>query len=231
MPNITGVVQLALPPAESREIPENRTVRSLAIPALFVVTLLLGYLGWILPSVGGSVIVPTGIVFGIGLCAVVIGCILAAYRPQWKLFAIGAIVGTILASVWTFQFSLAMQVEFSRATTQANAALSALEHSPSDHHGTVPLSRCTLHSTGSVGPMPAPYLECPIFTPEGHIVTFKRLGNQPGALVYVQDLGFSVNAFPDQCVRPLIGGWSMTTDPQTDTGSTCPIGYQDSGGG
>ena len=51
-----------------------RLPRTLVAAILALVTLLLGHLGWVLPSPGGSLIVPTLIVFGVG-CSLVI-----AYR-------------------------------------------------------------------------------------------------------------------------------------------------------
>ena len=181
------------------------------IAAIALVPLFLGYLGWILPSVGGSVVIPTLIVFGIGLLIVIIGCAVAVDRPQWKPFAVGAVIATILASIWTFQFSLALQIQFSNATAQATAAL---QRSSSSRDG---IPACTVHASGSLGPLSAPYRECV----SGQMVTFNPVGNLAAGLIYADN---GLVALPDACVRPLMGGWTMFT--ALSDGTACPNGYK-----
>lgn len=193
--------------------------------------LFLGYLGWTLPDVGGSVIVPTLIVFAIGAILTIAGSALVRLLDLLRVLAISSLVITVLATIWTFQFSLAMRLQFSNATAQAIAVLNSAEHSSSNLHGTVPVQPCTVHASGSIGPLPAPYRECVTYTTEGHSVRFTRVGSESGGLAYIVDLGRNVDAFPDECVRPLIGHWSMVTVPKSDGSSLCPIGYKDSGGG
>jgi hypothetical protein len=174
--------------------------------------LLLGYLGWILPKVDGSVVIPALIVFGIGLLIVSIGCAVAEDLPRWKPFAMGAVIATILASIWTFQFSLALQIQFSNATAQATAAL---QRSSSSQDG---LPECTVHASGSIGPLSAPYREC---VSGQMVVTFNQVGNRTAGLIYG-----SANV-QDGCVGPLMGGWSMFT-LSAEVG--CPSGYKFIGG-
>jgi hypothetical protein len=218
-------------PAKMTTPSRRRRDLLLVLATVILVVLIEGSVGWVLPSVGGSVLVPALIVFGIGASITLVASVMTRRQPMWKTLAMVTSAVTTVTSIWTFQFSLPAQVEFSNASAQAVAALSDAQRSPLDHHGTVPYQPCSLHATGSVGPLPAPYRECVTYTPEGHSVRFNRVAPQSGGLAYVVDTGRDVDAFPDQCVRPLIGHWSMVTAPESDSSPLCPIGYEDSGGG
>jgi hypothetical protein len=133
--------------------------------------------------------------------------------------------------LWTFEFDLPITIEWSNATAQAQDALSLVQRSPRNDHGTVPPHPCVVHTAGSVGPLSAPYRECTIWTPIGHLVEFiaSGLGAQ-GGLVYTDRPSAS---FEDECARHLIGRWWMfapSTDSNGDPGS-CYIGYTFAGGG
>jgi hypothetical protein len=121
----------------------------------------LGFLGWILPTAGGSLVVPALIVFGVG-CAV--GVVLWMLSGPWtSLVCVTAI--TVAAAVWTFTFSLpAAMVMDSSATAQAQAALAQIASSPRDGYG-IPLHPCVAEDVGSVGPIRAPYSRCAVSTP------------------------------------------------------------------
>lgn len=198
--------------------------------AVIVAALVLGYLGWILPVPGGSLVVPALIVLGIGAGVGLVGWVAASFRPlqscRWT-FAVGVGVVAVLASVWTFAFSLPASLTWdSDATAQARAALASLQPSALAHGGVAPLQPCTLHANGSIGPLDAPYLECAIWTPEGHFVTFRASGSGPARGIGFTDAG--ARTFPDACTRHLFGEWWMFTesaDTDGDPGS-CPIGYQ-----
>jgi hypothetical protein len=145
------------------------------------------------------------IVFGIGLFIVIIGTAVAMDRPRWRPFAISAVITTILVSIWTFQFSIAMQIQFSNATAQATAAISSSRGVPA----------CSMHVRGSVGPLSAPYRECA----SGQTVTFTRAGTtQGGGLVYASN---GLTGLQDACVFPLVNGWTMFAANVT----SCPQGY------
>jgi hypothetical protein len=199
--------------------------------AIVLVALGLGYLGWVLPSVGGSLLSPALSVFGVGFASAVAGGLflwrMEAARRLPKVFLIGTGVVAVLAAIWTFQLSLPLAVWTSNASEQAEAALSQLEHSPLDHQGVVPPSSCVEQTAGGVGPLSAPYRECAIWTPQGHFVTFTGK--------HSEGLGFTnagAATFPGKCVHHLVGQWWMFTggsDPGWATG--CPIGYQFEGGG
>jgi hypothetical protein len=214
-------------PTESDAVSSSRP-DVLATVAVIVVALVLGYLGWILPIPGGSLVVPALIVLGVGAGVALVGWVAASFRPlqRWRwIFAVGAGVVAVLASLWTFAFSLPASLAWdSNATAQAEAALASLRVSA--HGGVAPLQPCTLHGSGSVGPLDAPYVECAIWTPEGHFVTFRASGSEPARGIGFTDAG--ARTFPDECTRHLFGEWWMFTgsaDTDGDPG-TCPIGYQ-----
>ena len=192
-----------------------------AIVALVAIGL--AYLGWVLPSPGGSLVVPTSVVLGIG-CAAGIACWIITGR--WATTA--AVLGvTVLAAVWTFSFSLPARIAWdSNATSQAQTALQHLASSPRNPYG-VPLRPCSTMGTGSVGPIDAPYRECAVSTPEGHFVIFTAAELTGRGLGYT-DIGAAT--FPDECSRHLTGEWWMFTRESSGTGG-CPIGYQFHGGG
>ncbi len=188
-----------------------------------LVAIVLGYLGWVLPSPGGSLVIPTLIVFGIGCVAGIACWIITGSRAT----AVAILGVTVLASVWTFSFSLPASVIWgSNATSQAHTALQQLASSPRNQYG-VPLRPCSTRTTGSVGPIGAPYRQCAVSTPEGHFVIFTAAGRTGRGLGYT-DIGAAT--FPDQCSRHLTGEWWMFTEDSSGTGG-CPIGYQFHGGG
>ena len=125
------MVQLEASATQDRSL----SLRRPQMTATFAVMLLgaiLFYLGWVLPSIGGSVIVPTTVVFGVGVAAALVGALVARTRPRrWALylFPLGAVLVSILGAIWTFQFSLPTSIQFSNATTRAELALSQLKTS------------------------------------------------------------------------------------------------------
>jgi hypothetical protein len=203
---------------------------TVAIILVVVVGIFLGYMGWVLPSPGGSLITPTLIVFGTGAAIAIGSWLLASLRPQrrelWA-FAIGIIVLTLTASVWTFQFSLPAHMAWdSTATPRAKAFLFGLNHG--NLNMTVPSQPCTTVTTGSIGPLNAPYRQCPISTAEGHVVTFLKLG-ESGKGISFTDRG--PDTFLDICYRHLVGQWYMFTNGGlTNPSAPCPFGYQFHGG-
>lgn len=224
-------------PASAEEEPQWARGRPLiAILGAIPVGLFLGYLGWILPSVGGSVIVPAMIVFGIGAALVVVCWVVGTFRHRASVmvFALGAATVTVLASLWTFEFSLPAAISFSNATNEAQAALLRLQHGDGVHVGSAHspgvVLPCAVHAAGGVGPLSAPYRECAAWSAEGHFVTFSSTSTQLGGLGYT-DIG--ANTFPDECVRHLTGNWWMYTsaDLSVNDPGACPFGYRFQGGG
>lgn len=185
---------------------------------LSLTAILLGALGWILPTAGDSLAVPTLIVFAIG-CA--IGVTFWFVSGTWASVVCVAAI-TAAASVWTFAFSLptAMVLD-SSATSQAQAALVQLASSPRGRYG-MPLHPCITEGVGSVGPINAPYSRCAVSTPEGHFVTFAAVGHD-GGIGYTDRFRAT---FLDECTRHLTGRWWMFTAETKGTAGDCPIGYQ-----
>ncbi len=205
-----------------------------AAVAVVVIGIGLGGVGTVLVTPGHSLAVPTAIVAAVGGGIVLASWVLASFRAgrqaAW-IFALGTAVATALACLWTFEFALPIAIEWSNATAQAQDALTLVQRSPQNVHGTVPPHPCVVHANGSVGPLSAPYRECTIWTPIGHLVEFIASGpGAQGGLVYTDRPSAS---FEDQCARHLIGRWWMfapSTDSNGDPGS-CYIGYTFAGGG
>ena len=140
-------------------------------------------------------------------------------------------VVTVAAAAWTFEFALPSAIEWSNATAEAQLALSQMQHSPLNHKGTVPPHPCVVHLTGSVGPLDAPYTECAIWTPVGHLVRFTAHDpNAQGGLVYTDRPSTS---FADECARHLVGAWWMVAPSTVSNGDpgSCYFGYGFHGGG
>jgi len=191
---------------------------------LVLMALVLGYLGWVLLSPGGSLVAPTLIVFGVGGAMTVALAFFTRSLPV----AVMAVGVAIAASIWTFSFAIPASLSWgSGATAQAEAALSRLRSSAETVKGVFPPHTCAIVESGSVGPIDAPYRECSTFAPEGHFVIFTSVAQAMHGLGYT-DRGAST--FPDECSRQLVGKWWMFT-PDTDELGSCPIGYQFHGGG
>jgi hypothetical protein len=191
--------------------------RALNAVLLFTVTINLGYLGWVLPSVGGSLAIPTLIVLGIG-CAIAVGWWIS-FRDWAVVIAVIAI--TIGASVWTFAFSLPTSLAWdSGATVQVQRAV-ALTNAGPKRNG-IPQQPCTNILTGHIGALGAPYSVC-VDSPS--LVTFTSMTRPFRGYSYT-DQGA---AFPDECSKHLFGKWWMFVADVSGIGD-CPIGYQFHGG-
>ncbi len=200
-----------------------------AAAAGVVIGIVLGYVGWVLPEPGGSVIVPAGVVLGIGVTVTVIGAVVASIvRPRGGLtFVVVMAVVTGLATVWTWALALPAQMAWDGgATAQARAALTGVENGPKVRG--IPRSPCIGVTTGSIGPLAAPYRECAVATFEGHFVTFTVTGSGPARGIGYTDSGAAT--FEDECYRHLTGQWWSFVADGGGIGS-CPIGYRFEGGG
>jgi hypothetical protein len=230
------VVQLTEepPPVQTEHLPDSTPLaRWAAVAAAVVIGIGLGALGTALVTPGQSLVVPTAIVAAVGGGIVLVSWLVASFRSGRQagwILSVGAALVTVLACLWTFEFALPVALEWSAATAQAQEAFSRLQHSPQNVHGTVPPQPCIVHASGSVGPLPAPYEECAVWTPEGHAVTFVATSpSVSGGLVYTD----RPSAFlADQCERHLVGKWWMfapSSDSNGDPGS-CSFGYRFHGG-
>jgi len=202
----------------------------LACIAGVLVGFILGYLGWVLPSPGESLVTPTLIVAGTGLGISVCGA-LFAFLPPHRLEAVtwaGVVLTfTLLASVWTYQFSLPAHVAWdSSSTARAKAILFRLNQG--NLNVTVPPQPCITFTKGSIGPLDAPYRACATSTSEGHFVMFTTGGVRSRGITYT-DLG--AETFLDECFKHLDGSWYMfTSGDLSNPANPCPIGYEFQGG-
>jgi hypothetical protein len=191
----------------------------------------LGVLGMVLLTPGGSLLGPALEVLGVGL-AIAISTGLAIAVPirsrLHRLLPFSFMVGilTVAAATWTFEFSLPASVEWSNATSTAQHIFAVLTHGANPK--VVPAHPCTTVQRGSVGPLRAPYRECPVWTPEGHFIVFSALTATPEQGIAFTNTGAAT--FPDECSRHLIGQWWMFTEENDGLGD-CPIGYTFHGGG
>ena len=234
---IADVVQVTetSPPVPSEHLPgSTSSSRWVAAVTVVVVGFGLGTLGTQLVTPGESLAVPTSIVAAAGGTLALIAWVVASFRAGRQagwIFAVGTALVTVLACLWTFEFALPASIEWSSATAQAHATFSQLQHSPENVHGTVVPPPCTLHTTGSVGPLSAPYKECALWSPVGHELIFTAdPSNAPRGLAYTDRPSVF---FADECVRHLVGMWWMfapSTDSNGDPGS-CFFGYRFHGGG
>jgi hypothetical protein len=220
----------------SREVPRTSGLdaplkgRIGAGSAILSVGLVLGYLGWTLPTPGGSLVVPTLIVAGVGLGVCATATVVAFRIPRRRRVArfVGPLVIlTLVASAWTFAFSLPARMAWdSSATARAKAILFGLNQG--DVTKSVSPQPCTTVTAGSIGPLDAPYRECATSTAEGHLVTFTAVGIRSRGIAYT-DRG--PETFLDQCYKHLDGSWYMFTRGNPSTPATpCPIGYAFHGG-
>jgi hypothetical protein len=209
------------------------SARWVAAGAAVVIGVGLGLLGTVLVAPGQSLVVPTAIVAAVGGGIVLVAWVVASFRARRQagwVFAVGVAVVTVLACVWAFEFALPAAIEWSNATAQAHETFTRLQLSSQNSHGTLPTQPCTVHDSGSIGPLTAPYKECAVWTPEGHALTFVSGGqNTSRGLVYTDRPSAF---FADECERHLIGNWWMfapSTVTNGDPGS-CYYGYQFHGG-
>ena len=215
------VVLADAPPGPAVAGGRRRLPALAAIPVLVAVGL--GWLGWVLPVPGGTLVVPTAVVAAVGT-ALAGACWLGTGSRALGASVVGV---TAVAAVWTFAFALPATLAWDPgATSQARAALARLADGPRARDG-VPLQPCATVAVGRVGPMSAPYRHCAVSSPEGHFVLFTAVGRPLQGLGYT-DIGSAT--FPDECSRHLTGAWWMFTASHGGIGG-CPIGYRFDGGG
>jgi hypothetical protein len=191
-----------------------------------LIGLILGFLGWTLPTYGGSLVVPTVVVFGVGTVVVLVSLASAFWRKPSSLWLFSTIVAifTLLASFWTLAFSLPASVAWDHGATQhAQLVISQLRQRAV--HGVTPLQPCVNVNQGAIGTLRAPYRQCAIYTNQGHFVTFTPADNRTQGLSYT-DVGAAT--FLDACSRHLVGRWWMFVGD--NSGGNCPVGYQFHGG-
>jgi hypothetical protein len=224
---VTVFGHLREPPELSATLHRGRSSASVAGAVL--VGLGLGYLGWALPVPGGSILVPTLVVAGIGSLIACIGAIFALHpnHRSLRVFCFMVVGFTISASVWTYMFAVPASVAWDgNAVPQAQRALARV-NAIGD-----PVRHCWAVQDGSVGSIEGPYTECATSNPDEAVVTFASGSDVTGSdfrggLAYT-DRGAAT--FAGECSRHLVGQWWMFTRDSDGMGS-CPVGYQFHGGG
>lgn len=213
--------------------PASRKSRFVAAVAGALVGVALGCLGWFLPSPGGSLVTPTLVVGGVGAAIAVLGALfafLAPRRVEPAVFACTVLLVTLMASAWTFQLSLPARMALdSSATQRAGAIFSEVNHA--DVELTMPNEPCTDITTGSIGPLDAPYRACTWSAGRDHGVTFTKLdpSSKVSRGISFTDLG--PPTFLDECYRHLVGPWYMFRSADLAGSSPlCPVGYEFHGG-
>jgi len=198
-------------------------VPSLVTGVVLVVTaIVLASLGWLLLSPGGSIAVPTLMVFAAGSAASITYWIVTGSGAS----AVALAAIAVAASIWTFAIALPLAVLLDpSADSQVHGAFAQLAASPRSQYG-IPSHPCSVKREGSVGPLDAPYRICAVSSPEGHFVLVTALGRTARGLGFT-DRGAAT--FLDECSRHLVGEWWMFTQRSGGTGG-CPIGYQFHGG-
>lgn len=209
------------PKAAHPRHPRRRPSWPVTVGALATLGLILGVLGWLLPSPGRSLAVPTLIVLATGCAAVLIywfGVSRSGRHLDWKVAV--AILGiAVVASIWTFAFSLpASLVWNSGATLQARAAI-ARPNRPTKNPADESYLPCSVVRSAPIGPLDAPYQVC---VGSDKDVSFVTLGRPYRGLAYTHD---GAKTFPDECSRHLIGMWWMFVEDTSGIGN-CPFGYQ-----
>ncbi len=220
----------AQPEPDEADAAPRRRIGGWGLLAALLAGVVLGYLGWVLPTPGGSLVAPTAVVAVAGGAVAIVGWVVACFRPAWRdlwTFAVAVAVFTVLAAVWTFEFSLPVAMAWDTgATPAAERFLLQVEHGARHANG-VPLRPCTTVPTGSIGPLAAPYQECGASSPEGHFVTYTAVApGQTHGLGYT-DIGAAT--FADECSRHLTGRWWMYVQDTSGIGN-CPFGYRFHGG-
>ena len=136
-------------------------------------------------------------------------------RDRVALTVVGLVVVSML---WTYFGVLPASVNFD------SAAATVARHEVAQR-----TSGCRLVHKGSVGLLGAPYTICTNTAAGGSMVMFATPDLHRG-YAYVSGRS-SLNWFPDQCVRHLIGSWWAFYNVPATTISGCPLGYSPHGGG
>ncbi len=227
--------------ASAPEVSKDRFARNLAhgnplaLVAAIIVGLILGYLGWIFPIPGGSVVGPSLEILGIGfaiVAAAIVAIIFApaSWLPWLSTFLVAQFIVTIVMSVWAYGFPLkvAMAIQQPRADLAAEGYLHSLNHGNLQMN--VPSTPCRVVNTGHIGPLEAPYQECAFSTAEGHFINFTSA--KPGTKGRLTYTDVELKTFADMCYRHLVGRWYTSTLPHLEQpGYPCPMGYSFHGSG
>jgi hypothetical protein len=181
-----------------------------------------GYVGYILVAPGQSLIESCVFVSLIALVGLGLGWRVLRKldnRASLHVFAIISVLVSTSAIWWTWAFAMPAAMSWdSSATPRAVAALKGIG---------LEKSTCINVTTGSIGPLNAPYRQCAINGPPGSMVSYDAEAGSTVVTPY-RGLIFSyapASSFSDECDRHLVGHWyAFTSDPSGMTGYTCNPG-------
>jgi hypothetical protein len=117
----------------------------------------------------------------------------------------------------------------SAATRTAQAILYRLNHGDLTAWD-APSPRCSLVTSGRIGPLDAPYEVCPVSAPPGHFVDFTATDTSTKYGLTYTDAGPAT--FEDECYRHLYGPWyEFRQADLSNPASPCSSGWRFHGGG
>ena len=182
-----------------------------------------GYLAYITESPGTSLAGHCLLVASIAVVVAAVGWrLLRSKNHKIRLvFAVSFLAAGFLATWWAWSFAMPAAMSWdSSATPRALGALKGIG---------VDRSVCVNVTSGSIGPLHAPYRQCAVIGGTGSLVEFtaQSQGNKADVSPY-RGLIFSdqpESTFSDECTRHLVGEWyAYTADPSGMTGYTCHQG-------
>lgn len=215
-------VTIGAPPIQ-RDSASGRRIGAFAIFALPVVAILIGiaigYLAYVIESPGTSLAGPCLLVLLLVGVATIAGWWWSRKRNRsvaWLFAAAMCVVG-VLVVWWAWAYAMPASMAWD---SSANAnALTALRGIEPEH------SVCEEVSSGSIGPLGAPYERCAIVGVPGATVTYysgSAASSPARGLIFFEG---SRIAGTDQFVRHLVGDWyAFSQDP------TGILGYSFTGG-
>lgn len=209
------------PPDEARRVPSQRRHHGLAAVASIAVGVALGYIGMRVQVPGHSMVLRSAELTGAGVVLSLIVVVVASKRPWMRelwTFAVTVAVLSLMAGVFTFEFAGDVSLLLdSSATAQAQTALAAVQ-SGTRQSG---LAGCSTLSSGSVGPLQAPYRVCAFLEPRSDsFVEFLAPTSASRGILYSEA---TTPTFLDGCSRHLEDQWWAFVI--IGNGQSCPYGY------
>jgi hypothetical protein len=223
----------SLTPSEAKAKPDAQLadegpVRWTVLLALLIGALVFGaldgYVAYVIESPGTSLA---------GHCLLVAVIAVAAASLGWSLFrsksrrfritfTTSILIAGLLATWWSWAFAMPAAMSWdTHATPRALEALKGIG---------VERSVCVIVTTGSIGPLHAPYQQCAINGQPGSQIQFTaRSGGGKSDVSPARGLIFTetaANTLSDLCTRHLVGDWyAFTADPSGKAGYSCRGGF------
>jgi uncharacterized membrane protein len=215
----TDFVQSNAMASSDAPVREDQPIRSIVVVGLLIGALVFGaadgYVAYVIESPGTSLAGHCLPVAAIAVIVAAFGWLLL--RSKWRrlrlIFAISVLIAGFLATWWAWAFAMPAAMSWdSHATADALAALRGVPAEKLD---------CIVVTSGSIGPLDAPYQCCASAGSPGSTVTYSA--GKPEDLELERGLIFNEGPpLSDECVRHLTGDWYAFTDsPSGMVGYTC----------